>query len=159
MFEKLKKLKIIKFEYIVVILLCFAVLLTVYFTFGSNAESSSGATETERYIASLERKLENALSKAKGAEGVSVVITVESGIKTEIAQDVKTVNDNGKITTTSTPITVSGKPLVLRELYPEITGVVIVAKGADNITVKMSLLDAATTVLGVSCDKIQILSQ
>lgn len=159
MFEKLKKLKIIKFEYIVVILLCFAVLLTVYFTFGSNAESSSGETETERYIASLERKLENALSKAKGAEGVSVVITVESGIKTEIAQDVKTVNDNGKITTTSTPITVSGKPLVLRELYPEITGVVIVAKGADNITVKMSLLDAATTVLGVSCDKIQILSQ
>ena len=54
---------------------------------------------------------------------------------------------------------VGGKPVVLRENNPVITGVLVVAKGADRFDVKMALLDATTTVLGVTADKVQILAQ
>ena len=65
----------------------------------------------------------------------------------------------GRTITTFNPVIVNGKPIILGEKYPEITGVVIVSKGAGNLTVKMAILNAATTVLGVPASKVQILSQ
>ena len=160
MAEILSKLKKIKFEHIVVIILAIAVGAVAIMTFGSGGEKEeSYIGETEKYVSSLEKKLSETLSKINGADKVSVVITVNSGISSDIAKDEKTVSNGEKTTTTSVPVLVGGKPIVIREVYPEITGVVIVAKGADNINVKMALLDAATTALGISCDRIKILSQ
>ena len=160
MVEILSKLKKIKFEHIVVIILAAAVGAVAIFTFGGSGEKKENYTgETEKYVANLENKLSETLSKINGADKVSVVITVGSGITSDIAKDEKTVKDGDKTTTTSAPVLVGGKPIVLKEVYPEITGVVIVAKGADNINVKMALLDAVTTALGIPCDRIKILSQ
>ncbi|MBR1867680.1 MAG: hypothetical protein IJ800_03770 [Clostridia bacterium] len=156
MFDKLKK---IKFEYLIVGALIIAVVIVAAMTFsGKGEENASGGSSTD-YISGLEIKLSETLSKIEGAGQVSVVITAKTGVTTEIAEDKKTVSDGEKVTSTSTPVLVGGKPIILREIYPEIIGVVIVAKGAGNITVKMSLLDAATTALGISADKIQILNQ
>ena len=47
----------------------------------------------------------------------------------------------------------------LGEKYPEIAGVLVVAKGADDITVKMAILNAVTVALGVNCNKVQILAR
>ena len=149
----------LKFEYIVVAILLIAVLAVVLFTFGGSAKTTAGETDTDKYVSVMEEKLEKVLSKVEGASKVSVVITVSSGIATEIAKEEKSVTENGKTTTSTSPVLVGGKPIILREVYPEITGVLIVAKGADNIRVKMALLDAATTTLGITCDKIQILNQ
>ena len=154
MFEKLKKIKI---EYLVVGVLLVAVIivaLNVFPVFGDSAK-----TESRDYVSSLETKLAEVLSEIEGAGKVSVMITADSGVRSDIDEDKKPVVDGNKSTTTSTPVLVSGKPIILREIYPDITGVVIVAEGADNFAVKMSLLDATTTALGVSCDKVQILNK
>ena len=57
-----------------------------------------------------------------------------------------------------TPILVSGKPIVLTELYPEICGVIVVAKGASDLKVRAALLCATQTFLNVTSDKIEILT-
>lgn len=116
-------------------------------------------SDTEKYVFSLESKLKNTISGIKGAGNVSVAISVKGDVKPIYATDVKTVQDGEKTVTTSTIATFGGKPLVIGSVYPEITGVAIVAGGADDITVKMAILDAVTTVLNVPCNKVRILAR
>jgi stage III sporulation protein AG len=49
------------------------------------------------------------------------------------------------------------RPLVLRETAPKIAGVVIIAEGGDSVFVKDALTKAATTVLGIEANKVQVL--
>ena len=46
--------------------------------------------------------------------------------------------------------------LVLREDSPEVKGVLVIAEGADDIGVKLSLLNAVKTILNVSLDKVDV---
>ena len=52
----------------------------------------------------------------------------------------------------------SAYPPIVREDLPQVRGVVVVAKGAGNIGVRQKLLSAACTLLGVSQDKVEVLS-
>ena len=64
---------------------------------------------------------------------------------------------NGKETIES-PITVNGKTVVLKELYPKITGVLIVTEGAKSISLMNKLQQATTSLLGVDIKNIEIIS-
>lgn len=156
------KLKIGKFEiayeYVLV-----GIFLVVIIAIASNSFTSknklTAVTDTENYVAKLESKLEKSISKLNGVKNVTVAIQVEKGITTVIAEDVKKIEDNEKITITSTPILVGGKPIILGEIYPEITGIVVVCKCSGGYSVNMDILDVVTTMLDVSCDKVRILTQ
>lgn len=123
--------------------------------------SSFVKTQTEKdydvndYVDMLETKLSDRLSELDGAGRVKVIISVKSGMRSEIATE-KQVGGIGD-RTTETPVLISGKPLILGEIYPEICGVIIMAKGAENVKVRLSLITAAQTFLDVSSDKIQVL--
>ena len=103
--------------------------------------------------------MQSVISGIKGAGKSSVVITVDGAISSIVAVDEKTVEENGRKTTTVSTVMSGGKPVILGEKYPEITGVLVVAKGADDITVKMAILNAVTVALGVNCNKVQILAR
>jgi stage III sporulation protein AG len=45
---------------------------------------------------------------------------------------------------------------VLREDSPKVLGVIVVAEGADDIGVKLNLLEAVQTVLNVSPDRVDV---
>ena len=47
--------------------------------------------------------------------------------------------------------------MIIREDQPEVRGVIVVAQGAGDIGVRMDLLHAVTTLLGVDADKVEIL--
>ena len=134
-----------------------AAVIIVLILFGS----SFVKTQTEKdydvndYVDMLETKLSDRLSELDGAGRVKVIISVKSGMRSEIATE-KQVGGIGD-RTTETPVLISGKPLVLGEIYPEICGVIIMAKGAENVKVRLSLITAAQTFLDVSSDKIQVL--
>ncbi len=137
------------------LLLAAVCVYTLYSSFGKTKKENT----TSSYTESLEEKLSKALSKVEGAAKVTVVITVSGGAETVIAEDKTVTTENGITTEKTSPVLVGGKPVVLRENNPAITGVLVVAKGADRFDVKMALLDATTTVLGVTADKVQILAQ
>lgn len=157
--EKNPKFKL-KTEYILIIALIAAIVLAAAFAFSkTSGKNTATGGETERYVSSLENKLQSVISGIKGAGKSSVVITVDGAISSIVAVDEKTVEENGRKTTTVSTVMSGGKPVILGEKYPEITGVLVVAKGADDITVKMAILNAVTVALGVNCNKVQILAR
>ncbi len=157
--EKNPKFKL-KTEYILIVALIAAIVLAATFAFGkTSGKNTATGGETERYVSSLENKLQSVISGIKGAGKSSVVITVDGAISSIVAVDEKTVEENGRKTTTVSTVMSGGKPVILGEKYPEITGVLVVAKGADDITVKMAILNAVTVALGVNCNKVQILAR
>ncbi len=144
-----------------IIFICILALLIVVIAVGANKTDGGGeesVSAVDEYVSNLESRLTQILSKVDGAGEVSVVITVESGMQTVLAMKT-TVNEtaSGK-EIVETPIIVNGKTVVLKELYPEIVGVLIVAKGAKNISVLSKLQQATVSLLDININQIEILS-
>lgn len=153
----------IKKEYLLIIAVIIAAVIFAIVGVKKPTTTTTAVTveksETERYVENLENKLSGTLSGVKNAGKVSVFITVDGCIEMIYATDEKIVEENGKKTVTTTIVTSAGKPMEIGKKYPDIIGVVVVAGGADNIEVKMALLDAVTTSLKISCNKVQILAR
>lgn len=148
--------KKIKPEYVLAVAAAIAVIALFASGLSQSSEQSQSEISTaEAYVDMLEGKLSAELSKIKGAGKVSVIISVERGITSELAAETNASQDGEK---TQSPIIVNGKPIVLGELYPEIRGVVIVAQGGDKLAVKMSILNAVKVFLDIDANKIEILT-
>lgn len=128
------------------------------------------------YEKNLENKLTQLLSRTKGAGNVAVSITVEGSARQEheknIVKETKTVQEKdtsgGIRTTTETKenqqVLVNkengvDKPVMLREINPEIKGVLVIADGAGDSVVKANLTKAVETGLGIASYKITVLPQ
>lgn len=156
-FEFLKeKYKKIKFEYVIILIAL--IFIFILFLSSNNSSKVVNQKEIEDYVMSLEEKLSTQLSKIEGAGKVSVIISVKEGLTTQIAVEKVVTTDSNGSKTEETPVLVSGKPIILTEIYPEISGVVIIAKGADDLKVKIALLSATQTYLDITSDKIEILT-
>lgn len=126
-------------------------------------------TEEEK----VEQRLQKILEKIQGAGDVEVMITFEIG--TEVIPAVNTVSseDNteekdssgGTRTITSRSVTENvviaddssgNKPIVLKEIKPQVKGVIVVAEGADDVQVKARLYEAVKTVLQIPGYKVQV---
>lgn len=147
-----KLLSKVKIEYLIVIILAIVCLFVVFN--GTKKESSSQANSVDNYVESLENKLTDSLSKVSGAGKVKVIISVESKMETVLASSRK--SEDG--ITVEEPFIVGGKTVVLTENYPEITGVIIVAEGANTLSVRVGLINATKVFLNVDSDKIEILA-
>ncbi|MDR0850292.1 MAG: hypothetical protein LBN07_02275 [Christensenellaceae bacterium] len=168
LFSKLKAVKHI--EIYIAILAC-AVILLIYFSgFGSNQTAEDVEyVSINAYAAEMEQKLQRTLSGIAGAGDVKVMITFESGLERIIAysseeKETTTTNSNGTTTTVTvvqTPIIVgqgsNSGPILLGEKLPKPLSVLVVASGASDTKVKLSLLLAVETLLKVPAGNIQIL--
>lgn len=164
------KIKSIKHIEIIAAVVVGLFVCLIYFSFfGKSSKddkisqnSTAGYSTITEYVDMLENKLCNVLSKISGVGNVNVIITVQSGFTYEYATDTETktsVSGSTETTiTTQTVILVSGEPLISREIYPTIKGVVVVAEGAENIAVKLNILTAVETVLDVDENNITILA-
>ncbi len=155
--DKIKNNKILQF--LLIIVLVFFVFLLFFGDLIKNDDNKLSSVDTVSvYVDSLENRLEKALNKVDGAGKVSVVISVKSGMETVLASETiikETENGKEKV---ETPIIINGKTVVLKELYPEITGVLIVAEGADNIAVMNKIQQATMSLLDIKINQIEILS-
>ena len=156
-FSKIKNGK--KIQYLIVIILAILLLGILFINFSTNKkEDSNIQTNLTNYVENLEIKLSKTLSSVDGAGKVSVIINVESGLETVLAYQTKTTDTLSGVITEKVPITVNGKPVVLKELNPKIIGVLIVAEGANNIMVLNKLQQATVSLLDIEPKQIEILS-
>jgi len=117
------------------------------------------------YVEKMEAKLTSLLSKVKGAGQVEVMISIKSGSGIDLAEntETKTSSSNGTDTTTvsTSPIIIENgnakSPIVISEILPEISGIVVVSSGANDVNVRMYLISAVQTLLDLPQNKIQIL--
>jgi len=161
------------------ILLVVIVILAIYFTsVADNRNVEEGETLQSVSVSSASsddstaQRLKETLSAIQGAGRVEVMITYESTgeIVPAISIDKQTsttVNegDDGNSTTStentqSEVVTIGGssgsEALVLKENSPEIQGVIVVAEGADDIAVRLNLLDAVQTILDVGPNQVNV---
>lgn len=126
------------------------------------------------YVRRLEADLSSILSKIQDAGKVSVMITLESGAEIIPAKDESTsekVTDekdtsggtriiNEKTTDDKIVFTAAqggnSKPLIIKEINPEIKGVIIVAEGAKDSKVKLKISRAVQTVLDIPAYRVTV---
>lgn len=149
-------IKKIKKEYILVLILCVVGAYLVFSSFTSNKTTNKNKAQAT-YANQLESDLKNILSKVKGVGTFNIKISVDGKYNNLIAQETITTQDkNGTITTTK-PIYVNGKPVYLKEGYPNVVGVIVVTSSADNLSVREGIISAITTYLDCSSSIIIIL--
>ena len=147
---------------------------------GSGSINSGLENETYQEVSArkeekddLEEKMESILSRIEGAGKVEVMITYMSNKELVPAYNSK-VNESSTVEkdseggtrniiekqTEKNVIYEEGnnlkKPLIIKEMLPEIKGVVVVAEGAKDLEVKDSLLRAAQVLAGVPIHKVQV---
>lgn len=122
----------------------------------------------------IEKNIEEILSQIYGAGKVDVLVTYSSGREIVPYSDIKKSDeltdekDSGggtrKIDQSSYESHIayedsgSGvkKPIILKELLPEVKGVVVVADGAGDTLVKESLVNAVKVLFDIPIHKIQV---
>ena len=147
--EKLKAGRVA--EIVVAVILCVIVIAVVYSLLAGDDEKQAAAAET--YAQQVEKELADVLSQLEGAGNVSVFVSVANEGETVIAMETTVASDG---TTTTSPVFVGGDVVVLEERKPAIAGVLIVADGADSITVRSRLIDAAASALDIDQSRIKV---
>jgi len=161
LFAKLKALSPKKKTQYLAVVIIIAVILAIYFSTLTPAEKAepNEADDTEA-------RLEEVLSGVEGAGKVSVMISYSSSAEKVPARSTDTqVTDNaGADRTESTmsersdiAVSAGGETVILKEMSPEVCGVIVVAEGADDIGVRLSLVRAVTTLLDIDANKVEVL--
>jgi stage III sporulation protein AG len=144
-----------------------------------NAAPESGGDGTgtlytaEEYITKTEEKLCALITQIEGVGRAEVMVTLENNGEYVYAQEEKRNLDKNvepggdgqsdKITSKENIqvgyiLVESGygskEPLIRTQLEPKIQGVVIICEGADNIRVEQSLINVATTTLGITSARV-----
>lgn len=130
---------------------------------GRKAEQPAAEPEpAARTEAALEARLETLLSAVEGAGRVRVLLTLEAGEETRYLSD-ETREVSGEETrvsgTTVLPGTGSSSeaPVAVQVLGPVYRGAVVVAEGADRAAVRLSLVNAVSSLTGLGTDHITVI--
>lgn len=140
--------------------------------FGLN--KGSGNKAIAEYEEKYENQLRKALQEMLGVNDVTVVVNIDSTdkkvleknrvTKSQTTDEVDRDGGQRKVVDSSTDeqlvIIREGEkevPIVVETKKPEIRGVLVVAKGADNIEVKKWIREAVTRVLGVPSHRVAVM--
>ena len=135
----------------------------------SETQNAVAVSENEAYIESLENKLVHILENVDGVGKVEVMITLEASRESVLNKDdteeleTETETSDGtknerqssrrENETVLSDETGESAPYVIKELEPEIAGVVIACEGADNNTVAAAVTEAAQVLFGISVNR------
>lgn len=141
---------------------------------GTETETEAIDNTASDYVSELEGDLSSILSKIQDAGRVSVMITLKSGSEIIPAKDEsisdKVTNEkdtsggtriiNEKTTDDKVVFTAAqggnSKPLIIKEINPEIQGVIVVAEGAKDSRVKLKISQAVQTVLDIPAYRVTV---
>ena len=175
--EKVRSLKGKKGLDTIIIIIIIAAIAFIYFSSyvapgGTEEPEPSDPITAQPETADVEQRLSEVLSSIQGAGKVEVMVTYESGtelvpaVNTQTQTDVEEQdNQNGNQTTksentSSELVTVqndgNSEAVVLREDEPTVRGVVVIAQGANDVTVRMQLAQAVCTVLDVDQSNVEV---
>ena len=150
------KISGIKKEYIYVVFAVGILLMLISRPAPVKEESVQTIREDESFL--LEQRLEQALESVEGVGKTEVVIYYASSDTKVVAKDkVEESGESGKHFEEKVVLAAGDEPVVLREVTPEIKGVLIVAQGGGDARVRAALISAAQALLGVEAHKIEVL--
>lgn len=141
----------------------------------SETTSKQNDTQTLTYVEEQEKRLETILSRVQGVGEVNVMITLKSSKELIVEKDTPATSsttqeedaEGGTRKTTdksTTEATVyqqdnngGSNPYVVKELEPEIEGIIVIAKGGDDPVVAKNISDAILALFRVEAHKIKVM--
>jgi stage III sporulation protein AG len=133
------------------------------------ADDESGVSgisfdETQAYKESVETQLAEIISQIKGAGTVNVMVTIsgtreyvyaeQSDTSRVSGQDEQSEQQKSEIVLAEDGS--DEQPIVKKIIAPEICGAVVVCEGAANPQTKENILNAVTSVLGLSSSRVSV---
>ena len=126
------------------------------------AEQPAGMETPEETEARMERILE----RIEGVGQLKLMLTVESGVRQELAMDTE-LSYSGKAAApdeysrqTETVIVSEGQndvPVVVYKVSPVYRGAVVVCQGAENAGVRLAVTQAVAALTGLRSDRIMVI--
>lgn len=129
-------------------------------------------TENLTYEEQMEKKLASILSKVKGAGKVEVMITLESSSELVLQVDESQTTENlheedsaggtrdSSQSSYSKDTVQTGSedgPYVIKEINPQVSGVLVIAEGAGSAAVKNEIYEAVEALFNIPIHKIKVL--
>ena len=147
--EKIKLLDIFKNKYVLIVLA--AGLVLILWPSGKKSETTqiSELSAPAFSISDEEERLEDQLSKIRGAGRVSVLLSVSGSASRELAD-----SEDGTLV-----VSENGKERVVELYYvnPEYMGAVIVCDGANSAEVRLAISKAVADFTGLGTGKITVI--
>ena len=103
-----------------------------------------------------EERLANILSQIDGVGDVSVMITYYSSSEKNIAYETKVSSREKEESEDKKAVMTDGEPMVVKEVYPKVRGVIVTADGGGNSAVRSAVSEAVTASLDVPAHRICI---
>ncbi len=126
-------------------------------------QTESEALPTEQPYAETERRLESILSKIKGVGSVEVMITYDGTGKrdfvTEISREQTREPDKSSSTESTSVVVPEDAPILAREEYPKVRGVIAVCEGGSSASVREQVILAIKAVLAVEEHRIGVFAK
>ncbi len=148
-----------KYRFVVLILLIGMGLMLI--PFGSKEKAVPTSQQVAPTQTDISRELSQILSQIDGAGEVRVMLTVRTGVSTVYqTDDSVTSGDSGSTKQDTVIITDENREqsgLVQHIIYPEYRGAIIVCQGADNVQVRLNIMEAVARITGLGMDKISVL--
>lgn len=122
----------------------------------AGAENSGERQEFD--LEAFETKLEHILSCVEGAGPTEVVLTLDTGSRTILAQDQERDRDGGISSQIVTVGRGSGtqEVIALQTMSPSFRGALVVCPGGENPPVRLQLVQAVSALTGLGADQIAI---
>lgn len=139
----------------------------------ATTKNNQTSNQNQTSNVNLEKRLEEILSNINGVENVKVFINYS-----ETSETVAMYNENSKKSVTEETDTSGGvrkvettdsqreivyqenngdkTPIIQKTIEPKIEGAIIAAKGASNINIKTSIIQAVEAATGLATHKIQV---
>jgi len=142
-------------------------------TYPIESKDAESLSMENGYVENLESKLERTLAKIDGAGQVEVMITledlgesvVEKDASIETAETDETDSNGGvgrEIQRKSSETTIYEEaeqgqtPFVGKEITPKIAGILVVAQGGENTSVKQNISDAVVALFQIDVNRIKV---
>ena len=163
-----------KYKYILIVILAGAVLMLLP-TSSSGGETSGGeaAEESEEdfSVEKMEQRIAEVLAQVDGAGKVEVILTLKTSTEVILARDeqtsYKSSGEQGEVTDydmdsdVSTVVISTGsgteEAVVIKRIYPEYLGALVVCEGGDSASVRLKIVQAISSLTGLKADKITVI--
>lgn len=126
-------------------------------------ETVTAAEQTEeQWLRALQQELADTLSRVEGAGRLTLMLSVETGMRRELASDRETEQRESESQSRRETVILSSagggeEVVVTRSGYPVFRGAVVVCEGGDLPAVRLAITGAVTALTGLSSDKISVI--
>ncbi len=138
-------------------------------------ESSVSKNQTEIHVEFLEERLEEVLKKVDGIDDVEVMITLKGSKELIILKDkpysreqsTESDGEGGERNTNSenyeeNTIMIENEdgrttPYVIKELEPQVEGILVISTGGDNSKIINQIIEASQVLFGVPAHKVKVM--